>query len=186
MKRLANIITASRFVFAGLLVLSDPMSAPFWVWYVCGGLSDLIDGPVARRLNQQSALGAKLDSIADIVFIACVCFAVLRSVVFPAWVIAGTVCIALVRLISYGVGYRKYRTFATIHTWLNQATGLLLFVFPVLFALLGVGPACGIICGVAFAAAAEELVITFRSKELDRDRKSIFHAEEPQDKQATL
>ena len=126
-------------VFAGLLVLSEPMSALFWVWYVCGGLSDLIDGPVARKLHQQSALGAKLDSIADIVFIACVCFAVLRSVVFPVWVIAGAIGIALVRFVSYGVGYRKYRTFATIHTWLNKATGFLLFIFPVLFALIGVG-----------------------------------------------
>ena len=174
MKRLANIITASRFVFAGLLVLSEPMSALFWVWYVCGGLSDLIDGPVARKLHQQSALGAKLDSIADIVFIACVCFAVLRSVVFPVWVIAGAVGIALVRFVSYGVGYRKYRTFATIHTWLNKATGFLLFIFPVLFALIGVGAACGVICGVGFLAAVEELVITIRSGELDRDRKSLF------------
>jgi CDP-diacylglycerol--glycerol-3-phosphate 3-phosphatidyltransferase len=179
MTHLANAITASRFVFAAVMLLSEPLSAPFWAGYVCGGLSDLLDGPVARRLHQQSAFGAKLDSAADLVFILCTCIAVFRGVAFPTWVLIGGGTIALVRFISYGVGYRKYRTFATVHTWLNKATGFLLFLFPVLFALLGIGAACGIICGVAFITAAEELVITIRSRELNRDRKSLFRAGKP-------
>lgn len=179
MKHLANVITATRFVFAAVVLLSVPLSPLFWVGYVCGGLSDLLDGPVARRLHQQSAFGAKLDSAADIAFILCACIAVFRSVAFPDWVIVAAGSIALVRFVSYGVGYRKFRTFAAVHTWLNKATGFALFVFPVLFAVLGIGAACGVICGVAFIAAAEELMITIRSKELDRDRKSVFHAGKP-------
>lgn len=174
MKHLANGITVSRFVFAGLLLAAPPLSVWFWAWYACGGLSDLLDGPVARKLKQTSALGAKLDSAADFVFIACVAVAVLRSIAFPAWALAGASAVALVRFVSYGVGMRKFRTFAAIHTLLNRATGLLLFLFPVLFALLGADAACAILCAVALLAAIEELVLVVRSDTLDRDRKGLL------------
>jgi CDP-diacylglycerol---glycerol-3-phosphate 3-phosphatidyltransferase len=173
-KYLANSITVSRFLFSGLLLLSKPLSPWFWVWYACGGLSDLLDGPVARQLKQTSALGAKLDSAADFVFIACAAIAIFRSVVFPVWALFGVGVIALLRFVSYGVGYRKFHTFAAVHTLLNKATGLLLFLFPVLFALLGVNAACAVLCAVALLAAVEELLIVARSDTLDRDRKSLL------------
>ncbi len=172
-KHLANIITASRFVFAVLLLWAKPFSTLFWAWYVCGGVSDILDGPVARKLNQQSDAGAKLDSIADFVFILCAGFAVVRSAVVPFWVLIWAGIIAIVRLSAYGVGYHKYRTFSALHTVLNKAVGALIFTFPVLFRLLGISIACGIICGVAFVSAIEELIITIRSKELDRNQKSL-------------
>ena len=174
MKHLANGITASRFVFAALVLLSPPLSVWFWAWYACGGLSDLLDGPVARKLNQQSALGAKLDSAADFAFIACAAAAVFRGIAFPVWVFAAAGAIALVRFVSYGVGYLKFHTFAAVHTWLNKVTGFLLLLFPVLFALLGVDAACACICAVAFLAAAEELILIVRMRTLDRDRKSLL------------
>lgn len=179
MQYLANYITASRFVFAALLVLSEPFSVWFWVWYACGGISDLIDGPVARKLKQQSAFGAKLDSAADLVFIACACVAVLRGVSLPAWGLAGIGAIAAVRIAAYIVGFHKFHTFAAIHTWLNKATGALLLVLPVLYQLLGIAAAFCIVGGVGLAAAAEELALVIRSKELDRDRKSIFSDKKP-------
>ncbi len=146
----------------------------FWTWYLCGGLSDLADGPVARKLSQQSALGAKLDSAADLAFILCAGIVVFRSASFPLWVLAAAGGIVLVRFATYAVGYRKYRTFAALHTWMNKATGLLLFLFPVLFRLLGVGAASGIICGIAMLAAVEELILMARSETLDRDCKGIW------------
>lgn len=129
-KHAANFITASRFVFAGLLLLAHPFSALFWAWYLCGGVSDLLDGPVASKLHQQSETGAKLDSAADFLFILCVGIAVVRSAVFPAWVLISAGVIALVRFAAYGVGYFKYRTFSALHTVLNKAAGALLFTFP--------------------------------------------------------
>lgn len=38
----------------------------------CAGLSDWLDGYVARRFNQQSKLGSYLDPIADKVLLGCV------------------------------------------------------------------------------------------------------------------
>lgn len=146
----------------------------FWTWYLCGGLSDLVDGPVARITSGQSAFGAKLDSAADITFILCVAFAVLRSMVFPVWVVVFAGLIAAVRFAAYTIGYRKFRTFATFHTWLNKATGLVLFLFPALLYLLGTNPACGVICGIGLMSATEELWMMIRSKTLNRDRAGLW------------
>ena len=66
MKHSANILTASRIFFAAGMVLTAPFSAAFWVCYLGGGVSDLLDGPVARALHIQSEVGAKLDSAADL------------------------------------------------------------------------------------------------------------------------
>jgi len=174
MKHLANGITVSRFIFAGLLLWTEPFSSFFWVWYLCGGISDLLDGPVARKLHQQSEAGAELDSAADFVFILCVGVAVVRSAVFPAWALTCALFIALVRLAAYGVGYYKFRTFSALHTVLNKAAGALLFAFPVLYRLLGKSAAFWVVCGVALVSAAEELILTIRSKELDRNRKGNY------------
>ncbi|MFB0920310.1 MAG: CDP-alcohol phosphatidyltransferase family protein [Oscillospiraceae bacterium] len=174
MKHLANYITISRFVFAVLLLLAKPFSVLFWAWYICGGISDLLDGPVARKLGQTSETGAKLDSAADFLFILCVGIAVIRSVTFPAWVLICVVIIAAVRLAAYSIGYFKYRTFAALHTILNKITGALLFAFPVLYRLLGMNAACGIVCGIALVSSVEELILAIISKELDRNRKGLF------------
>lgn len=174
MKHPANFITASRFVFAGLILWAEPLSALFWAWYICGGVSDILDGPVARKLHQQSEAGAKLDSAADFIFILCVGIAVIRSNAVPVWVLVWVGIIVMVRFAAYAVGYFKYRTFSSLHTVLNKAAGALLFAFPVLYVVLGMNAACVIVCGVAFVSAAEELVITISSKELDRDRKSLW------------
>ncbi len=174
MKNLANGITVSRILFAGLLLIAEPFSPLFWTWYLCGGVSDLLDGPIARKLGQTSETGAKLDSTSDFLFMLCVGIAVVRSVTFPLWVLISVGVIALVRISAYGVGYLKYRTFAALHTVLNKITGALLFGFPVLYLLLGMNAACGIVSGIAFVSSAEELILTIRSKELDRNRKGLF------------
>ena len=174
-KHLANGITASRFVFAALLLWAKPFSAFFWIWYLCGGGGDLLDGLVARKLHQQSEAGAKLDSAADLLFALCVGIAVVRSVAFPVWVLVCVGIIALVRLAAYGVGYFKYRTFSALHTVLNKVSGVLLFTFPILYRLLGMSVACGIACVVTFVSGVEELILTIRSKELDRNRKSLLY-----------
>ncbi|MEA4947661.1 MAG: hypothetical protein VB058_08895 [Oscillospiraceae bacterium] len=50
MKNIANLLTASRFLFTVGMTLAAPFSPVFWVCYLGGGVSDLLDGPVARAL----------------------------------------------------------------------------------------------------------------------------------------
>jgi len=62
-----NVITLGRLLCVPLaiwLVLSDDLGAAFWL-FVAAGLSDAIDGFIAKRFDQRSRLGALLDPIAD-------------------------------------------------------------------------------------------------------------------------
>lgn len=172
-RHLANWVTGSRFLFAVLLACVEPFSPLFWAMYLCGGISDLVDGPIARRLHQQSDAGAELDSAADFLFVLCVAIAVVRSTGIPAWALCLAGAAALARLAAYGIGYLKYHTFPALHTVLNKAAGALLFIFPVLYRLLGMDTACLITCSAALLSAGEELIITIQSENLDRNRKNL-------------
>lgn len=64
---LPNLITLGRLLCVPLaiwLVLSEELAAAFWV-FVLAGLSDAVDGFIAKRFEQRSQLGALLDPIAD-------------------------------------------------------------------------------------------------------------------------
>lgn len=170
----ANAITSLRIVFALWMVFCAPFSAGFWVCYVCAALSDMLDGPVARRSKQASAIGARLDSLADLVFAAAIAVVVIRYIHIPGWLWICALIIVVLRLISYAIGFHKYHCFASLHTWGNKATGALIFISPVLYILLGLKVTGIILCVVAFVSAFEELLINLSSSELERDRKSLF------------
>jgi cardiolipin synthase len=62
-----NFITIGRLFLVPLtiwLIVSDEPVAAFWV-FVIAGVSDGVDGFIARQFNQRSDLGAYLDPIAD-------------------------------------------------------------------------------------------------------------------------
>ncbi len=173
-KNLANIITISRLACAGILLFSTPFSSIFWVLYIYGGVSDFADGLTARALKQKSDLGAKLDSAADVAFFFAAVIAVVPVIVVPQWIWICVIAIALIRVTAYVIGYKKYRAFSALHTYANKATGGFLFGTPVFCVVLGVTVTGVILCLLAMISACEELLITVRSKNLDRNCKSIF------------
>lgn len=64
---LPNLVTLGRLLCVPIaiwLVLSGEMSAAFWI-FVAAGLSDAVDGFIARRFDLRSRLGALLDPVAD-------------------------------------------------------------------------------------------------------------------------
>jgi CDP-diacylglycerol--glycerol-3-phosphate 3-phosphatidyltransferase len=156
------------------MVFAEPFSVVFWICYLFGGLSDLMDGVVAKKLHQQSAAGAKFDSVADLIFAASILIVVIKSISIPAWVWLCIIFIGSLRIIGYGIGYYKFHTFSAVHTYMNKAVGFLIFAFPLLYALIGFNIAVIVVCSASFMSSVEELAITVKSKELDRDCRSIF------------
>lgn len=78
MLTLANQLTIGRMVLIPLLItllLSNHHGSAFGV-FVLAGLTDLLDGLIARRLRQSSSLGAFLDPMADKLLLTA-CFIVL-------------------------------------------------------------------------------------------------------------
>lgn len=173
-KNTANFITSLRIVFAFVIVFAEPSSKAFWICYFCGGFTDLMDGFIARKLNQQSSAGAKLDSIADTAFAMAIFIVAINNLSLPVWIWLCTALIALLRMVGYIIGLHKYRTFSSLHTYANKATGALIFASPLLYAIWGMTIVGIILCILAFASSLEELIITTKSEKLNRDCKTIL------------
>lgn len=82
-----NLITITRILLVPLtvwLIISHDYGLAFLV-FVAAGLSDAVDGAIARRFNLQSELGSYLDPIADKALLVSiyVSLAILQSV--PIW-----------------------------------------------------------------------------------------------------
>ena len=78
----ANAITSSRIVFALLILFAPVFSVPFYVFYFLGAATDMADGIIARKLNQESSFGAKLDTVADLVFVIAVLIKIVMKDVY--------------------------------------------------------------------------------------------------------
>ncbi len=91
-------ITASRIALCLPLLLVDVMTVPFWVLYVIAGTTDMLDGFLARRWGVESKFGARLDSLADFVFVIVVGYKLFPWLKLPAtlWMMIGF--IALVKV----------------------------------------------------------------------------------------
>lgn len=174
MKNLANMMTSLRIAAAFLIPWASPLSTPFWICYLCGGLSDLLDGMIARAMKQQSEFGAELDGAADLLFTASLFFVVIKNELFPLWLLGGAAVVLMIRAASYAIGYCKYHAFASLHTYMNKAAGFVLFLYPVLYAIWGMNLAGVLIFTIALISSAEELFITVRAKELNRNCKSAL------------
>ena len=84
-KHIANIITGSRIVLSLPLLLIPLTSAWFCVIYLLCGLSDMIDGTVARRTNSESEFGARLDTVSDFVFMSVALIKFVPHLHIPVW-----------------------------------------------------------------------------------------------------
>ena len=77
---MANILTISRIFLSVLLMCTHPLSCSFYILYVLCGLTDAVDGFVARKTGSASEMGAKLDTAADFLFVV-VCLIKLLPVI---------------------------------------------------------------------------------------------------------
>ena len=139
-------------------------------------LTDLADGPHARRVNAVTTLGARLDSLGDFVFaLALVLHLVLwrRSVLVP-WVIP-LVAITAVRFLALGVCTVRNGRPWVLHTVMNKAAGIGAFGLLV-YALFTTPHRVLMIAVLAVAglAAVEELLIMLIQKNPHPDSRSIF------------
>ena len=128
MIQLPNIISVFRIVGSLGLLLCDVTGVVYWIIYALCGISDIVDGWLARKLKCVTKTGALLDSLADICFVACCAWKLLPILELPQWLwlLAGViVAIKIVNQISALVMYGRC---CFPHTTANKATGFLLFI----------------------------------------------------------
>lgn len=153
---MANLITSSRIILSLIMIFFPACSPSFYCCYLFAGLSDMIDGAVARKCETISEFGSKLDSVADIIFVVASAYKLLPvlNISIGIWIWTGV--IAIIKLINIISGYVVKRQFVSVHTAANKLTGLLLFLFPLSAAVIDIRYGAIVVCMVATFAAIQE------------------------------
>ncbi len=155
-KHIANILTVSRILGSILLMFFPAFSLEFYVIYLLCGFSDMIDGTIARKTNSSSKFGSQLDTVADIVFVVVSLFKLLSSIDIPQWLWIWGSIIALIKINSIIWGYVSQKRLISLHTMMNKATGLLLFLLPLTISFAAWKYFAIVVCSLATLSSIQE------------------------------
>ncbi|MBQ5671559.1 MAG: CDP-alcohol phosphatidyltransferase family protein, partial [Oscillospiraceae bacterium] len=163
---LPNCITALRMVGTLFLLVIEPLTALFFVVYSLTGVTDVLDGYIARKTGCVTEFGSKLDSVADLLF-----YGVMLLRIFPVmWVrLPGEIWFAVgliiaIRAASYFLAASKTGELASLHTYMNKLSGFAVFCIPYVILESYAVPVCSAVCMITALASAEELLIHIREK----------------------
>ena len=156
MKRIPDLLSMSRIVLCLPLLIVDAMTIPFWVIYLIAGLTDILDGFLARRWGVESKFGARLDSLADFVFVLVVGYKLFPWLRLPAtlWMMIGL--IALVKVINAISSFMVKHRIEFLHTKANKLTGFFLFIGMMAIGQSYFIPVAWVIACIALFAAIQE------------------------------
>jgi cardiolipin synthase (CMP-forming) len=143
-----NAISAARLagvpVFLWLVLGPRTATADYWAvgLLIAAGLSDWLDGKIARAFNQASRLGQLLDPAADRLYIVSTIVALAVRQIIPWWLVA----VLAVREVTVGIALallKRRAGYGTLQVSFvgKAATLCLLYAFPLLF--LGDHPGWG-------------------------------------------
>ena len=156
MKHIPNILSVLRIALCLPLLLVDAMTVPFWVLYLIAGLTDIFDGFLARRWGVESKFGARLDSLADFVFVLAVGYKLFPWLKLPTalWILIGI--IALVKVSNAVNSYVVKHRIQFQHTKANKLTGFLLFIGMMAIGQSYFVPVAWVIACITLFAAIQE------------------------------
>jgi len=153
---IANVITIFR-IAASIVLLFCPVFSPvFYTLYIAAGLSDMLDGFVARKTDTVSKLGARLDTIADFVFVVVCLIKLLPTLRIPVWLYGWIGIIALIKVVNIISGLAVQKKLVAVHSVMNKATGVLLFLLPLTIPAVPLRDSAIVICAAATFAAIQE------------------------------
>ena len=153
---IANVITIFR-IAASIVLLFCPVFSPaFYAFYIAAGLSDMLDGFVARKTDTVSKLGARLDTIADFVLVVVCLIKLLPVMSIPVWLFVWIGMIALIKAVNIVSGFAVQKKFVAVHSVMNKATGVLLFLLPLTIPTVPLKYSAIVVCAAATFAAIQE------------------------------
>ena len=163
-KNIANFITSIRLVGAICMLFTETLSKPFFIIYVICGLTDAIDGYVARKLNIVSDFGSKLDSVSDLLFSGIMLAKVLPILIekTPSYIPILIYIAVGMRAIIYIVYGILFKQFLSRHTIYNKLITGMLFFLPFMILTDYLTPYCLIILAISFYSNFDELVFIIK------------------------
>ncbi len=156
MKNIANYISVSRIIMSIILFVTEAFSLVFCIIYIYCGISDMLDGFVARKSKNTSKIGARLDSISDIIFVAIATVKILPVLSLSNGIIIWIIIIALIKIINVICSYIYYKKIILPHTIANKTTGFLVFIAPLIIVNVNSIILEVIVCMVATFSAIQE------------------------------
>lgn len=175
----ADMLTLVRIVaLPGLWALAYfQLSMYLGIGMALAGLTDVLDGPVARMTQRSSRYGSQLDTVADILLMGSIVIwmAMLypeffRDNVLPllVWITIGSASV-VVTLIRFG-------RVADLHLYSAKVAGVVGYVFAVwLFVLGDYSPVLfAVAIGLAIIAATETFLVALTRDQVDERIGSIF------------
>jgi len=183
MRYIPNILSLSRIPFSiafPFLAYFLKSPVPFLVAYALAGIADVLDGFLARRFHWESKLGAKMDSIGDVVFLV---FAISTAILtldltFKWYVFAALGALVAIRVFNAVITRVKFKQWGFIHNLFVKYSSLPIFFLLPLFIAKGKvynEPLAAMIFLVILASIEETWILKVMEK-YDMNMKSIYHA----------
>lgn len=171
-------LVALRCLIAAFLVI-DALDGKTGLWFVIGfviaGISDMLDGMVARRYKVVSTIGSAMDGYADVLLYTCILFCiwrvhpgVVKSFFIPILTVGAT------QVISWLISLFKYSKITSYHTFAGKFWAVTLFVVTFsIFAFNYAGVFLWIAIIVGVASNIEDMMITLVTPYWAHDVSSI-------------
>ena len=164
MIQLPNIISVLRIAGSLGMLLCDVTGVAMWIIYGLCGISDIVDGWLARKLKCVTKKGALLDSLADICFVACCAWKLLPILDLPQWLWLWAGVIVAIKIANQLSALVMYGRCCFPHTTANKATGFLLFMaVPMTFR--SIVPIAIVAAIATLAAIHEHYIITNKNNQ---------------------
>ena len=155
-KKIANIITLCRMIGSIGLLFCPVFSAYFYGLYIFCGLTDMVDGTIARKTGAVSEFGARLDTVADFLFVIASFVKLVPVIRIPVWIWVWAAVIAVGKLVNLVWGFTQIKRMPSLHTIANKATGLCLFLLPLTMSFVDLRYTAPVVCVIATIAAIQE------------------------------
>lgn len=153
---MANLITSIRIICSIALLFFPVLSTSFYALYIVVGITDMIDGTVARKTNSVSEFGSKLDTVADFVFVAVCIIKLIPVLNVETWMYIWIAVIFVIKVINIVSGYVMQKKLVAVHSVINKVARALLFALPLTLRFIELRYSAVVVCAVATFAAVQE------------------------------
>jgi CDP-diacylglycerol--glycerol-3-phosphate 3-phosphatidyltransferase len=176
---LANLLSSTRLALVPVLLLLawSGQARIFFITLIVSLITDALDGWVARRWNQATEFGARLDSWADLLTSLSLPFAgwCLRPDIMKqesAFLLTG-LAFYIAALLA---GWLKFWRLTSYHTWAAKTAAVGIAIAVVIVFAGGPGWPLRIVIPLVVAACTEEIAITMILDQWRPNVPTIFHA----------
>ena len=141
-------------------------SAWFYVFYLFCGFTDMIDGTIARKTGAVSKLGAKLDTIADFIFMLVCSIKIVPLIRITLWLWVWIIILASIKIFNIALVFIRKKKLISIHSVLNKITGFALFLLPLSLTFVETTYSVVTVCVLATIAVMQEVYFIAKGQEV--------------------